>query len=120
MALDPLRFLRPKPEAETVAPAPLAGTRPQRIQRVQIGLFGVAAMLALVALADVVGSRVQVTEDASVPEAAPTTAPSASPTARDPLAEAGVVPELPDDRPDEPSSGPQVDTIDDVPAPARR
>ena len=104
--------------------APLGGTRAQRIQRLQIGFAGVTAMLLLVALADVVGNRVQETEASVVPEAAPTTEPSTAPAARDPLAEAGVVPELPGEGPNalenQPSSSPQKNATGDVPPPAKQ
>ncbi|MGB3797614.1 MAG: hypothetical protein WA957_15080 [Alteraurantiacibacter sp.] len=93
MALDPRDFLRPRSPAKE--PAPLAGTRSERIHRVQIGVFGIGAMLLLVGLADVVISRAQLTEAESVPEAAPTVEPTESAAPRDPLADAGVVPELP-------------------------
>lgn len=116
MALDPLRFLKAGPDMVTAAP--LAGTRPQRAQRVQVGLAGMLAIVMLVALADAVGSRAQDAQDAAVPEAAPTTEPSATPTARDPLAEAGVVPEVINEPEAQPGSGPQQSVIGDVAPPA--
>jgi hypothetical protein len=76
--------------------APLAGTRAQRIQRLQVGLFGLAAIVLLVALANVFADQAKVSEAAAVPEAAPTTEPEQMPaTISNPLAEAGVVPEMP-------------------------
>lgn len=93
MALDPRDLLRPRGPANE--PAPLAGTRSERIQRLQIGVFGIGAMVLLVGLADVVISRAQLTEDEAVPEAAPTVEPTETTAPRDPLADAGVVPELP-------------------------
>lgn len=102
MALDPREFLR-RGVAQTDAPVltaqpvggPLGGTRAERLQRLQIGGFGILAMVLLIALADIVISRAQVTQANAVPEAAPTVVATATSTPRDPLADAGVVPELP-------------------------
>lgn len=93
MRIDPRELLR-SARTETAAPAPLSGSRAERIQRLQVGLFGLGAMVLIVALADIVISRARQTEETVVAEAAPTVAPSATPTQRDPLADAGVVPSL--------------------------
>jgi len=61
----------------------------------QVGLFGFVAMVLLVGLANIIQDRARVTEESSVPDAAPTTAPAEAPPQRDPLADAGVVPDLP-------------------------
>ena len=74
---------------------PLGGTRAQAMQRLQIGLFGICAMLVLVGLASTIGSQANITEQAAVPDAAPTTEPVEAPQQNDPLADAGVVPDLP-------------------------
>ncbi|WP_337189618.1 hypothetical protein [Aurantiacibacter rhizosphaerae] len=100
-------------------PAPLAGTRSERIQRLQIGLFGIGAMVMLVGLADVVISRAQLTEAEAVPEAAPTVEATESTAPRDPLADAGVVPELPPEPTATPSQSATQPT-QDVPPPASR
>lgn len=111
MAFDPRDFFRPKPEAE---PAPLAGTRAERVQRLQIGGFGVLAMVLLVGLADAITSRAQLTEDNAVPDAAPTVVASETAAPRDPLADAGVVPDLPT----EPTSTPTATSQPaDIPQP---
>lgn len=65
------------------------------IQRLQVGVSGLAAMVLLVALANVIQNRARDTEAHSVPEAAPTVMPAAPPPLSDPLADAGVVPDLP-------------------------
>jgi hypothetical protein len=93
MAIDPRELFRKKDEA--LVPAPLGGSRAERIQRLQVGGFGLAAMVLMVALADIVISRARETEAASVPETASSILESEVP--RDPLADAGVVPDLPDD-----------------------
>lgn len=79
--------------------APLGGTRAEAVQRLQIGLSGVAAMILLVGLANVIQNRARETEQLSVPEAAPTTEPLATPQQRDPLVEAGIVPDMPVESP---------------------
>lgn len=116
MALDPRDLLRPrKPHKE---PAPLSGTRAERIQRLQIGLFGIGSMVLLVALADVVISRAEQTKAAAVPEAAPTVQPTETPAPRDPLVDAGVVPELPAEPGPSPSASAAQPT-GDVPPPTQ-
>jgi len=81
---------------DTVAAAPLAGTRSQSMQRLQIGLFGLAAMLLLVGLANIILANARDNEARVVPEAAPTIAAEAEAApGSDPLADAGVVPDLP-------------------------
>lgn len=82
---------------ESTPPAPLGGTRSEAVRRLQIGLSGLAAMILMVALASVVLDRARQTDATTVPEAAATTEPvQAAPAPKgDPLAEAGVVPDLP-------------------------
>lgn len=75
--------------------APLGGTRAEAVQRLQVGLSGLAAMVLLVGLANIIQDRARVTEEMAVPDAAPTTEPTAQAQQRDPLADAGVVPDLP-------------------------
>jgi hypothetical protein len=55
---------------------------------------GIAAMLLLVGLASIIGSQAEIIEDAAVPDAAPTTEPSPAPSQANPLADAGVVPDI--------------------------
>lgn len=79
---------------------PLAGTRSQTIQRLQVGLFGLAVMILLIGLANVIMSHARRNEDASA--AAPQTADAsqaAASTGNDPLADAGVVPDMPANSP---------------------
>jgi hypothetical protein len=64
--------------------------RAQAVHRLQIGLFGLAAMLLLVGLANIIMDRARLAEDAS---AGPDVASSDSAKkASDPLADIGVVP----------------------------
>lgn len=70
--------------------------RSESIQRLQIGLAGLGTMILLIGLAQVVYNRAQLSEAETVPAASSTTAPiEPAPVQNDPLAEAGVVPDLP-------------------------
>jgi len=113
MAPDP-RDLFPTTTASAAPPAPLSGTRAERVQRVQIGLFGLVTMILLVALADIVISRARETQSTVVPEAA-RVAKEGEAAPRDPLADAGVVPELGTGTPAERPAPPQESG--DVPPP---
>lgn len=75
--------------------APLGGNREEAAQRLQVGLFGIGAMVLLVGLASVIGNQAELTDASAVPDAAPTTEPTDAPPQRDPLADAGVVPDIP-------------------------
>lgn len=80
--------------AEADSQTPPSEARQEAIQRLQIGLTGIAAMVLLVGLASIIGSQAEITEDAAVPDAAPTTEPSPAPSQANPLADAGVVPDI--------------------------
>jgi hypothetical protein len=96
MASDPIDSA-PTPEAGREAPrAPLAGTRSQAVQRLQVGLFGLGSMVLLVGLANIIMINARQNEAQVVSEALPNQAqPETRPAVRDPLADAGVVPDLP-------------------------
>lgn len=69
--------------------------RAQAVHRLQIGLFGLAAMLLLVSLANVIQDRV-LTSDRSAVATQVNASPSASASpASDPLVDLGVAPEVP-------------------------
>lgn len=78
---------------------PLGGTRQQAMQRLQIGVTGVMLMVLLVGLASVIQGRADQTDATTVPDAAPTTEPTEEKPKNDPLAEAGVVPDMPTQQP---------------------
>ena len=82
------------PQQTELVPAPLSGTRAQSLQRLQFGLGGLGAMVLLVGVANVIVARVKQTDESSVPEAAATATPSPTPVANDPLADAGVAPQV--------------------------
>lgn len=118
---DKSPLIKPNVPAESDLVAdepPLGGTRSEAIQRLQVGLSGVAAMILLVGLANIIQDRARVTEASAVPEAAPTVAPVEPPPQRDPLADAGVVPDLPTETvtvPDEePELQPELNDIDET------
>jgi hypothetical protein len=78
-------------EPEDLA-VPLGGTRAEAIFRLQIGLAGLAAMLMMIGLANIVMDRAKESEATTVPESAVTPSKSASAQTGDPLADAGVIP----------------------------
>lgn len=100
--------------AQDAAPpdgAPLGGTKAEATQRLQVGLAGLGSMVLLVALASIIGSQADLAEEAAVPDAAPTTEPTDIAPQSDPLADAGIVPEI-SAEPDDPVE------VADLPAPA--
>jgi hypothetical protein len=95
MALDPHEILQGGSSLHEVAPLPLGGTRQQRLQRLQVGLLGLGAVLLLVGLANIIISSARESEVAAVTDLPPATAEDLpQPKARDPLADAGVAPDL--------------------------
>lgn len=74
--------------------SPAGQSRAEAVQRLQVGLFGIGAMVLLVGLASIIGSQADQAENAAVPEAAPTTEPLSAPSQANPLADAGVVPDI--------------------------
>ncbi|MXO58038.1 hypothetical protein GRI89_00570 [Altererythrobacter salegens] len=78
------------------ADAGKAAARAHAVQRLQIGFFGLGGMILLIGLANIIMNQALVSEATMVPEAAPTVTPQATPSpASDPLADAGVGPDLP-------------------------
>ncbi len=82
-------------DSEPRADAPLGGTKSEALQRLQVGLTGMCAMILVIGLAGLIGGQADIAEEAAVPDAAPTTEPTAQTPQRDPLADAGVVPDIP-------------------------
>ncbi|TCJ38211.1 hypothetical protein [Parafrankia sp. BMG5.11] len=77
--------------------APLGGTRAQSLQRLQVGASLLVGIVLIVGLANVIEERAKQSDRSAVPEAASTVAPTTAVIpANDPLADAGVVPDLPD------------------------
>lgn len=100
----------PKPEDGTdVISVPVNNARAESLQRLQIGLAGLGTMILLIGLAQVVYDRAQLSEADTVPAAAATVAPKiAAPVQSDPLAEAGVVPDLPSEPVEQPVQQPAI------------
>lgn len=100
MRIDIAELLRPHgretgPEV-ILAPPPLAGTRTQRLQRLQVGIFGLGAMILMVGLANIVKTNAEHTDLQVVAESANEAEPATvAEPASDPLADAGVVPNMP-------------------------
>jgi hypothetical protein len=72
--------------------------RAEAVHRLQVGLFGLAGMLLLVGLANIIMDRAQLADDAAAGTEAAITAALPSPSetaAKDPLVDMGVAPELP-------------------------
>lgn len=72
--------------------------RAQAVHRLQVGLFGLAGMLLLIGLANIIMDRAQLSEKAAEGTQAAIAAASSSPSeasAKDPLVDMGVAPELP-------------------------
>jgi hypothetical protein len=75
--------------------------RAQAIHRLQVGLFGLAGMLLLVGLANIIMDRARLGEDAAAALSPAAADPSGGAVAAganaasDPLADIGVVPDLP-------------------------
>lgn len=96
MAFDPRDILRGNSPPASAPPSPLAGTREQRIQRLQVGFLGVAAMVMVVSLADIIMSTAESNQAATAENLEPVTAEDVPPPPpSDPLVEAGVVPDIP-------------------------
>lgn len=87
--------------------APLGGTDVEAAHRLQIGLAGLGSMVLLIALASVLGNQADLAEENSVPEAAPTTEPEETAPKRDPLADAGIVPDVSAEPSPSPTATPQ-------------
>ena len=96
----------------------LTGRRSESLYRLQVCLVLIVAIVLMVALANVIMERANRAEANSVPDAAATVAPSPSQVQQnDPLADAGVVPELPASPTPTPTAAPpavtgQVDGLD--------
>ena len=82
--------LIPDFEAQRPAADPVNPRDAEVMQRLRVGIGGIVTVLLVVGLANVITDRVL------VPQAAPTVEPSAATPASDPLSDAGVVPDLPE------------------------
>ncbi|MEM6475189.1 MAG: hypothetical protein AAF687_03390 [Pseudomonadota bacterium] len=125
---DRTLFKRPTPGGDPAqgedkaAPehAPLGGTNAEAMQRLQIGIFGLFSMVMVVGIATVISNRAQIAEETAVPDAAATAEPDDTTTQSDPLIDAGVVPDIPEETVEEPEAEPtSVPDIGETDGPAR-
>ena len=82
-------------DPDAPAAAPFDGAKAEAAQRLQVGLFGLGSMVLLIGLATIIGNQADATQERAVPDAAPTTEPVDAAPQRDPLADAGIVPDVP-------------------------
>lgn len=102
MALQPPfngngRVLEPLAAPQHFVPPSARELRGQAVQRLQTGLFGLAAIVLIVGLANIINDRAQSSEAANAPSPAEVVAKDKSEAKTDPLADAGVVPSTPED-----------------------
>ncbi|WP_230206717.1 hypothetical protein [Novosphingobium sp. Gsoil 351] len=101
----------PSQKALHFVPPTVRERRAQAVHRLQVGLFGLAGMLLLVGLANIIMDRAKISDDATAASsAAAVTAAKVSPEgsaspANDPLADIGVVPDMPAAGPSTGASG---------------
>lgn len=87
----PLRVLEPLVSPKHYVPPSVRELRAQAVQRLQAGLFGMAAIVLVVGLANIINDRARQTDAALRPQMAG--APNADASINsDPLADIGVVP----------------------------
>lgn len=100
----PRRVLEPLSAPQHFVPPSARQLRAEAVQRLQTGLFGLAAILLIVGLADIINERALQAEAANP---APNANASAAPTGNvDPLADAGVVPSASASPSAKPAAGP--------------
>lgn len=87
----PRRVLEPLAAPQHYLPPSARELRAQAVQRLQAGLFGIAVIVLMVGLANIINTRARQAELATRPVASPSASATAQSNA-DPLAEAGVVP----------------------------
>jgi hypothetical protein len=87
----PRRVVSPLAGPQHFVPPSARELRGQAVQRLQTGLFGIAAVLLVVGLANIINDRARLTDDAGRSPATKASA-SASSANSDPLADIGVVP----------------------------
>ena len=86
----PYRVLESLVAPKHYVPPSVRELRAQAVQRLQAGLFGMAAIVLVVGLANIINDRARLTDAAGKPAAAaPASASSAN---NDPLADIGAVP----------------------------
>ena len=92
-----------RPVPQHFVPPTARELRAQAVQRLQAGLFGLAAIVLLVGLANIINDRARLS-DGSVPA---TTEPAKGEDRGDPLADIGVVPAAAPDPKTRPGAAPK-------------
>ena len=87
----PRRVLQPLVAPQHYVPPGARELRAQAVQRLQAGLFGMAMIVLVVGLANVINDRARLADAANKLPAAASSAPTVEPKS-DPLADIGVVP----------------------------
>ena len=87
----PRRVVQPFSSPQHYVPPGARELRAQAVQRLQSGLFGIAAIILVVGLASIINDRARLADGSSGPQSAASASNSAK-SDSDPLAEAGVVP----------------------------
>ncbi|MBX9642688.1 MAG: hypothetical protein K2W91_01140 [Novosphingobium sp.] len=87
----PRRVLEPLAAPQHQVPPSARELRAQAVQRLQAGLFGIAAVVLVVGLANIINDRARQSDAAAKPAASAAPRPSVSDSS-DPLADVGVVP----------------------------
>jgi hypothetical protein len=86
----PRRVTPPLSSPQHFVPPSARELRGQAVQRLQTGLFGLAAVLLIVGLANIINDRARLSEASQSPSKSASA--NASPVANDPLADIGVLP----------------------------
>lgn len=106
----PRRVNSPLSAPQHFVPPSARELRAQAVQRLQTGLFGIAAVLLVVGLANIINDRARMVEVAGQASAS-ATADSDAPANSDPLADIGVVPSaVPSEAPAAPAASPPATT----------
>lgn len=87
----PRRVVQPFVSPQHYVPPGARELRAQAVQRLQSGLFGIAAIILVVGLASIINDRARLAEGGGQPQNAASVS-SVAKSNSDPLAEAGVVP----------------------------
>lgn len=89
---DQTRMAKPGPVPQHYVPLPARELRGQSVHRLQVGLFGLCAMLLLVGLANIIMDRAKLADEEDPVEQVIAADVQPKKPASDPLADIGVVP----------------------------
>lgn len=93
MTQEPVsKIVQPATAAQQIVPPPMRELRSQVVQRLQVGLFGLAAMLLLVGLANIIMDRARQADADNPAPASVIGMDEPDKSGADPLADIGVVP----------------------------